>query len=278
MKHLSLCMLCSSEQISSTDVFTSGLSIFRCNDCSILFLNPQASGTGFDYPEGFIDKWKQQKVAEGILSQEFEPNIPLIESQYLEVLMPLEHLGWKEHILEIGSGPGLVSLILRNRGFEVTSIEPSLQLASFARETFQLNVKQVSIYEFETDYKYKIVVMNSVIEHLTDPARALNHIRKNLLAPDGRLVITAPNAHSLEYLRDGEKWHNFNGDHLWYFSEISLGNLLEAQGFEIPIWFRHNYSFTPEMAAQENFIRNYLGMEFNPYGGISGLTRRAREH
>jgi 2-polyprenyl-3-methyl-5-hydroxy-6-metoxy-1,4-benzoquinol methylase len=266
---LNSCVLCGATDLSLIEELNSNLHVYKCESCRIIFLNPRGDSSGYDYSEDFIDKWKKEKLEQGIFDLSMQPNLDLIESQYTEVLMPLRNVPSSQNILEIGSGPGLVMTLLRSKGFNIVGIEPSPNFADFARNSLSVDVETSGLFEYQPGKKFDIVILNSVIEHLPNPIEALVHIRKNFIKRNGSLIITAPNINSLEYLRDHSKWDNFNGDHFWYFSEKTLEFVLRKSGFSEFEWFRHNYELNHEMQLQLRYIKHYLDLEFNPYGGIS---------
>jgi SAM-dependent methyltransferase len=77
------------------------------------------------------------------------------------------------------------------------------------------------------------VTMFHVLEHLYDPASYLDAAR-DLLAPDGRLIVQVPNAACWQFLLFGENWSGLDVPrHLLHFRLKDLETLLDNCGFEI---------------------------------------------
>jgi SAM-dependent methyltransferase len=77
------------------------------------------------------------------------------------------------------------------------------------------------------------ITMFHVLEHLFDPARYLDAARE-LLSPDGRLIVQVPNAACWQFLLLGERWNGIDVPrHLVNFRLRDLDALLDACGFEI---------------------------------------------
>ena len=97
--------------------------------------------------------------------------------------------GWK-HILDIGCGDGLLFPQLRHFG-EVEGIEADAELVEAG------NPDRAHIYtgafdsSFRPGRKYSLILMLDVLEHMPDPATALQRVH-DLLEPDGMFLITVP--------------------------------------------------------------------------------------
>ena len=74
----------------------------------------------------------------------------------------------------------------RGRGWDVTGVEPSEFAAAYARDHFNLDVlEQDLLTRRPARGRFDAIVLGDVIEHLTDPLAALQHIA-TLLAPGRR--------------------------------------------------------------------------------------------
>jgi 2-polyprenyl-3-methyl-5-hydroxy-6-metoxy-1,4-benzoquinol methylase len=110
----------------------------------------------------------------------FDPILPELLLKY----------GKGHTILEIGSGPGGLAIWLRNRGYEVTCLEPAKKLAEMASEK-GLNVYSLTIQEFKTDLQYDCLVAISSLIHV--PKRELPaQIKKmaGMLKPQGLFFVS----------------------------------------------------------------------------------------
>lgn len=77
------------------------------------------------------------------------------------------------------------------------------------------------------------VTMFHVIEHLLEPVQYIEAARE-LLGPDGRLIIQAPNASCWQFMLLGENWNGLDVPrHLVDYRQRDLENLLDYCGFEI---------------------------------------------
>ena len=93
--------------------------------------------------------------------------------------------------LDIGSGEGVHTAILRHAGLEVFQVDKYSNTAEY----------KVDFIEHEFDRKFDVIFCSHVIEHQRNVGLFLDKIF-DLLSNDGVLIISAPN-HSVETLVEG---------------------------------------------------------------------------
>jgi 2-polyprenyl-3-methyl-5-hydroxy-6-metoxy-1,4-benzoquinol methylase len=270
---LTSCHICDSNRILHVETLN-GMEIWKCISCNFIFLNSFEIGTGFDYSEDAVANWLRDMQNEKVINTNSQPNVELLLEKYREVMMPLEKTKQSGRVLDLGCGGGLLTYLLMEKGYDVTGIEPSSDFADFAHNVLGLNVINESLFHYRPEVKFNTVILNSVIEHLTNPELALTLIRKHYLKKNGQLIVTAPNIESLEFLQYGKDWSILNLDHYWYFSESSIRNLLIKTQFKNINFYRHQYDLNLQMKQQLHYINNYLSFDFNPFGGISASAQR----
>lgn len=80
---------------------------------------------------------------------------------------------------------------------------------------------------------FDVVVAGDIIEHLSNPGRMLNGIRK-ILGRDSELIVTTPNAYGLpNYLRYLKGSFMEGADHVQSYTPFTLGNLLARHGWGV---------------------------------------------
>ncbi|MCX5749173.1 MAG: class I SAM-dependent methyltransferase [Candidatus Saganbacteria bacterium] len=142
-------------------------------------------------------------------------------------------------LFDIGFGYAQALLYFREKGMKVSGLEPSPEGVEYAKSQ-GLDVFQSGIEDFSCvgSRRYDIVTLINVLEHLRDPADVLMNIKKQLLKPNGLLVLDVPNefndfqtAANEEYSLD--EWWVCPPNHINYFSGNSLSKLLNDCGYEI---------------------------------------------
>lgn len=267
------CPICSGIEISLLEQVRDTLSIFKCVICGIIFRNGYQSGSSYGYEESTFENWKEESVRRFFGSDFTKPNLVALKESYREALIPLGEPEASGKVLDLGCGGGLFLKLLNELKYDAQGLEPSALFRNFGIDSLGLRILDGDIYDYQNGLKFDTVILNSVLEHLEDPVKALREIRDRILTKGGCLIVTVPNILSLEYLTEGLGWHNFNEDHLWYFSQTSMKNILVKAGFQEIDFMSHEYELSPQMKKTRHFIQDFIGVEFNPFGGLSVSAR-----
>jgi len=127
-------------------------------------------------------------------------------------------------VLDVGCGTGEFLIKLRRRGVDVHGLEPSRFAAGYAT-SLGLDVFQGGVAAYRPEQKFDLITLWNVIEHLQDPAGDLARLR-DLLAPDGTIVILTPNIGSRQANAFGPDWAGLEvPKHLQLFDASSLRSL-----------------------------------------------------
>ena len=136
-------------------------------------------------------------------------------------------------LLDVGCWTGFLLAEARTRGWEVTGIEPSEFAAAYAREQLGLEVLSTELINADLPPQhFDAIVMGDVIEHLVDPAAALERARE-LLREGGVLCLVAPDAGSVVARTLRARWWSVIPTHVQYFTRASLARLLARAGFAV---------------------------------------------
>lgn len=110
----------------------------------------------------------------------FKPILPKLLTEHLS--------GGK--ILEIGSGPGALAAWLQENGYDVTCIEPAIELAEAARGK-GLKVHPITFQEYQPQTVYDSIVAISSLIHITKEELP-EQIEKiaNALKPNGAFFVS----------------------------------------------------------------------------------------
>jgi SAM-dependent methyltransferase len=128
-------------------------------------------------------------------------------------------------LLDVGAGKGRFVAHARAHGWEATGIEPS------GRHRAPW-VQQVAIEEHDARELGAITLWH-VLEHLEDPAGALERLR-GWLRPGGGLVVGVPNLDSWQARLGGPRWYHLDlPRHRTHFTARGAARLLERCGFEV---------------------------------------------
>jgi 2-polyprenyl-3-methyl-5-hydroxy-6-metoxy-1,4-benzoquinol methylase len=204
------------------------------------------------------------------------------EQVRIEIIKEMMAPGHGRGAVDIGSGPGFFSKLLKDKGWFVTAID-----------TDQENLKNASEYAIQTCQGDAIAVMAElqedqfdlalaleIIEHmpLASGIRLLEGIHK-VLKPGGNLLISTPNRYSpeglagyywKELIRQKKKWDAWDNTHVYIYSSWELINILKRLGYAVDSLTGHHYKvFFPKIGSRKVlpivkssvFPFNYLGFD-----------------
>lgn len=144
----------------------------------------------------------------------------------------LERLGARPpgRLLEVGAAAGFLLDEARARGWVPVGVEIG-PVAAHARDELGLDVHADLVDALDPDAPVDAVVMNQVLEHLTDPRATLERIAE-ATAPGGVLTIETWDRHSALARRLGARWQQVTPPSvLWLFAGDDLRRLVAGAGF-----------------------------------------------
>ena len=227
-------------------------SVVRCGQCGLLRLDPQPppEELGDYYPNNY---WFAPDQSAASRMEEAYRRLVLRDHVQF-VSQALRSSTARGPLLDIGCGGGLFLGMMRERGFRVIGLDNSREAAGIAWRR-----QQVPAVVADTERAplrpggLAGLTMFHVMEHLYDP-RAYLRAARELLAPDGRLVVQVPNAASWQARILGPAWNGADVPrHLFDFRDRDLVKILEAAGFEV-------------------LRRKYFSLRDNPAGLASSLA------
>ncbi|MBT3423957.1 MAG: methyltransferase domain-containing protein [Bacteroidetes bacterium] len=100
-------------------------------------------------------------------------------------------------ILDIGCGNGNISFQMAKTGATVIGIDQSEDAIERAQSNFNhenLTFVQSKVEEYQSHYKFDIIICSEILEHLVDPEIILIKLTE-ALKEDGMLIVTVPNGY-----------------------------------------------------------------------------------
>jgi SAM-dependent methyltransferase len=139
-------------------------------------------------------------------AEAYEQGFARLTAHAVGPLLDAAHVGPGTRLLEVGTGPGLVSAEAVRRGAAVSAVDADPQMAETARRNVPAADVRVAVlpdlpHEDET---FDAVVGNFVINHVGEPAVTLKELHR-VLRPGGRLALTCwvmPGSGVLALVRD----------------------------------------------------------------------------
>jgi len=146
----------------------------------------------------------------------------------------IENYIGKGRILDIGCGRGTFLNIMKQNGWTVAGTEYDQIAAGSIAKKYNLHVVSGNPKDWRfLPGSFEVVTMNHVVEHMTDPERAIDECSR-LLIKGGLLVVAVPNIKSLQSVFGKHHWFHLDiPHHLFHFSEEGLLRLLEKYNFRL---------------------------------------------
>ncbi len=147
----------------------------------------------------------------------------------LKLINSFEHQ--ERSILDIGAGTGDFLVSCQQDGWKVTGVEPNENAKNIAQE--KLGKTLNSEFSSLTHHKFDVITMWHVLEHMPDINDTIETL-KNLLKPDGTLVVAVPNHKSYDAGYYGKFWAAYDVPrHLWHFSQAAIRNLFALKAMHV---------------------------------------------
>jgi len=137
--------------------------------------------------------------------------------------------------LDVGCAAGFCLQALRERGFEAHGVEVSATIARHASERLGFDTVHVGTLEGApfANGAFDLIMLWDVVEHVVDPRALLVKVRE-LLAPDGLLVLETQNIDSAFARLLGRRWQHYkHAEHIYHFTPATIRTLLGSAGFTV---------------------------------------------
>ena len=221
-----------------------------CNECSLIFQNPRPTAEELApfYPDDYESFLTVTAATQSAL-QKWSLDYGLRQRA-----KPILNQLSQERVLDIGSATGqFLNYLKEHSQLKLYGIEINPTAAQFAKEQFGLTIHTGDLNSVQyPDAYFHAITMWDVLEHLPDPDRSLQEIRR-ILHPDGFLLFRVPTIDSLDARLFGRYWAGLDMPrHLYIYSQHTLFRLLEESGFQpVRSW-----------GASGNFFTFLLSLQF----------------
>ena len=201
-----------------------GYRVVACQDCQMVYADGLPAQEAFDHYYQACSKF-EDATRSGLPSPVDQRRFRAIADELAATLPSKE-----DSIGEIGSSTGGLLAELKHRGFQrLLGVDPSPLCGRRARELHGLEVAQGTIFAPLPDGPHDVLIAVGVIEHIRDLDRALVNL-SGALKPDGLLYVEVPDLEGF-HLTNEAPFQEFSTDHINFFTQRSLENLMHRHGF-----------------------------------------------
>lgn len=197
--------------------------IVQCKHCGYVYANPRWSGAEIlqAYTAVTDETYVQERAGR--------------ELTFRKHLHALEKRVGKANgrsLLDVGAYIGVFVETAAAAGWQACGVEPSEWAASMAQQHGLQVIHGTQDTPELVDKQFNVVTMWDVIEHVADPSGEIGKAYQ-LLKPGGWLVIHTMDIDSLMAKLMKGRWPWLMDMHIHYFSQKTLQQMLEKNGFEV---------------------------------------------
>jgi SAM-dependent methyltransferase len=197
--------------------------LLRCTSCGLVFRS-------FRPTSGQLSNL--YRVADDIAYEAEMPNRLRTARRHQRIVE--RHVLCNGSLLDVGCASGAFLRLMRESGWSVTGVEPSLAQARRAVEALGggADIQQCVLQEASLKGGFDLVTMWDVLEHVTSPSEFLG-LAAAQLRPGGYLVLNVPRIDSVAARLLGSRWPVLLAEHLCYFTVPSLRVCGERAGLRL---------------------------------------------
>jgi SAM-dependent methyltransferase len=136
-------------------------------------------------------------------------------------------------LLDVGAGRGDLAVVLQERGWQVTGLEPSAEACEEGRRR-GVRMVEGTLATAELEGGFDAIVFQHSLEHVVEPSEDLTRARE-LLRDGGLVLVSVPNFGCWQRRAFGSAWFHLDlPRHRSHFTAAGLERLLGRCGFVEP--------------------------------------------
>ena len=243
-----VCDLCESEEVRVAfegpirkggvySAHTNEYTVYSCDQCGVEFLD-DTSGNQSEYEYNSRDYWENHK--EGLDIGKLQRSHDEQQLRWLNLIGVGE---FREAVVaDFGCGAGQFLDLVGGVAARTIGVDPARHFHDHLRASGH------EARSFPDEVENSIVsaaISFDTLEHIHDPREFLESVEESL-QEGGKFFLGVPNQN--DFLKDlvpDYRSFFYHTSHKWYFHEDSLGNLINATGFEIEeVVYTHKYNLT----------------------------------
>ena len=197
-----------------------------CDSCGFVYADNIPSQSEFDSYYAAMSRYEFSHN-DGIFSKSYIDHARGI----IDFLIP--HISNKKaRILDIGCSTGCLLSLFKERGYSnLIGVDPSPSCAETVIKRYGIETVASTISTFEPNESFDVIILSAVVEHLVDLDSSIQKVI-SMLNPNGLLFIEIPDAERFDtYIFT--PFQQFSIEHINYFTQHSITNLLSKFSFEI---------------------------------------------
>lgn len=194
----------------------------RCDHCSLIRLDNVPSNLGDYYPADYYALPTVDQLAKIADADPFKIDV-------------VKRFAKQGRLLEIGPAYGIFAFQAKQAGFQVDVIEMDARCCDYLNRVVGINALcSTAPHEAISALgAHDVIALWHVIEHLPDPWALLGSAANNL-APNGILILAAPNPDAWQFHVMGKEWPHLDAPrHLYLLPPQTLTEYVQTLGLEL---------------------------------------------
>lgn len=236
MEKLEACPICSKSELKEfmqlEDWFLSKeqYGISQCKSCGFRFTNPRPDEQDIGRYYKSEEYISHSNTNKGVISKVYQMVRNYTLSKKYADISKLKPQG---KILDIGCATADFLGYFKNKGWDVTGVEPDADARAMAKQNHGIDVMdQPALDDMDSD-QFDVITMWHVLEHVYPLQDRVAQL-KRLLKKDGLLVIAVPNPKSQDAKFYKEYWAAYDVPrHIYHFSQKDICLLFSQHDFKV---------------------------------------------
>ncbi|MBD3211022.1 MAG: methyltransferase domain-containing protein [Candidatus Lokiarchaeota archaeon] len=230
------CSACSSDNfksLSHKDRYGLPFQLVICKECGLIQNNPRIKEKSYnDYYNSHYRNliWGWENPNKEHYKLEYIKGLKIYE--YIEKAKILDKLPHDALILEVGCGTGGILKLFKEKGHKIKGCDLDEKYVKFGKNELDLDLYFGSLSSLKLEKKPNLIIYNHVFEHILNPNGELKILRK-VLTKDSYLYIEVPGISKIKTNYESNFLQFIQFHHIFYFSFISLRNLMGINGFKL---------------------------------------------
>lgn len=205
-----------------------GYNLLKCRECGMVWDPYPMENLLSQYDKTYF----KNEDPKGGYANYFE-GMSINKRTFSERLKKIEREVGKGKLLDVGCALGDCLLGAKRLGWEdAIGVEVSDYAFKFAKKR-DLKVIKGTLREIEfKKNSFDLVLYQDVIEHISDPIKEMKRVNE-MLKLGGYVFLVTPDIGGIQAKLLGSHWYHYKpNEHVSYFSEKSIKELLKETGFE----------------------------------------------
>ena len=197
--------------------------VLKCLSCKLQYLDEK-------FVKKFLTEKFYRKEYVKLYDKKFFKNK---NNHYAKIFEKIGSFTKNKKVLEIGAGGGYLYHYLKTNVKKYEAVELSDVQRKYLKKKFKIKTYK-EIYQAPKGF-YDVVIIVSVLEHVTDPVGFLRSL-KPLLTKRGKIIIECPSINdplvSLYHVQSYKDFY-YRAVHLNYFNQSHLKKIIQRSGMKV---------------------------------------------